>query len=86
MLPPVQLPSLTGHHLLPVWHSHTVWIRMRIELLLLLEIAAQALLLRDWTIFVLEQQSLEADYLFSKTLYLSGQIVILTAEYFDFGL
>lgn len=47
------LPSLSCHDLLAIWHAHAVWMCVSIKILLLLEVATEALALGYRTIFVL---------------------------------
>jgi len=49
------LPSLSSHYLLAIWHAHAIRMCVSIEVLLLLEIAAKALALGYRTIFVLKK-------------------------------
>lgn len=50
---PEKLPSLSSHDLLTIRHAHAVWMCVSIKILLLLEVATQALALGYRTVFVL---------------------------------
>ena len=47
------LSSLASHDL-AVLHAHSIWVAVRVKVLLLLEVTAEALALRYWAIFVLQ--------------------------------
>ena len=47
------LSSLASHDL-AVLHAHSIRVAVRVEVLLLLEVATEALALRYWAIFVLQ--------------------------------
>ena len=50
---PGKLPSLSGHDLLTIRHTHAVWMCVSVKILLLLEITTETLALGYRTIFVL---------------------------------
>lgn len=80
-----ELPPLACHNLLTL-HRHAVWVGMILELLLLLEIAAQALRLRYRTFLVLNEYRFQLYDFLPHLGHLRIQRIVLTAEQLDLGL